>query len=139
MRYVWLAVVLALLLGCASTGTTQYNVDLARFDEVRFSDGISLFDQRYIPDIAKALKKHGFQIVTTQATPGTLECRMALEQQNIWNFRVHISLWDATHPLVVAEASNHGFGTLLAPETAVQNLVASAIERLKEELVKKGR
>jgi hypothetical protein len=106
---------------------------------VRFSDSIGLFDQRYVPEVARALEKHGFRIVTGEATSRTLDCRMAVDQQSIWNFRVHISLWDATKPIVAAEASNRGFGTLLAREAAVQDLVASAIDQLEKELVKNGR
>jgi hypothetical protein len=135
------AVVLMVFLvtGCSSTGTGQFNVDLRPYDEVYFSEAISLFDQRFVPDIARALERHGFTVVTEPPPTEHLVCRLAIDQSSVWNFRVHISLWDGQQMLVVAEARNKGFGTLLSRETALQSLVGSAIGRLEEELRRKGR
>lgn len=129
----WMAV--ATLGACTATSTRQQDVDISAYKYVVFSDSIALFDQKYIPDIARALQRHGLQVVhAPDQAASTLICKLQIDQSSVWNFRVHISLWDGTRTIAVAESVNPGWGTLLARDAAVQALVATATKELETQL-----
>jgi hypothetical protein len=124
----------ALVAGCASTATRNFDVDLSRFKKVYFADDISLFDQKYVPKVATALEQCGLNVTTNREGPDVIVCRLAIDQTSVWNFRVNISLWEGREALVVAEATNPGFGNWLARDASVASLLDSAIHQLQKKL-----
>src|SRR5216684_1767424 len=124
----------ALVGGCASTATRNFDVDLSRFKGVYFADDISLFDQKYVPKVATALAQCGLNVRTNREGPDVIVCRLAVDQTSVWNFRVNISLWEGREALVVAEATNPGFGNWLARDASVASLLDSAIRQLQGKL-----
>jgi hypothetical protein len=81
------------------------------------------------------LERHGLKVVRSpDPVSPTLICKLQIDQSSVWNFRVHISLWNGARMIAVAESVNPGWGTLLARDAAVQALVASATKELETQL-----
>lgn len=128
------------IVGCSSTGSIKHNVDINVYTKVYFSEKISLFDQKYIEIVGRKLEKVGFSILQRKpetVQSDTLECRLAVAEDNVFNFRAHVSLWDGNEMIAVAEAKNSGWGTLLASGAAAKDLVARASTALEKQIRKK--
>ena len=122
------------MLGCSSTGSSRHDANISKYEAVYFSDDIGVFDQKYLPAVARTLERNGLKVVTKKSGPNVLMCKLAIDQSNLFGYRVHVSLWDGPDIIFVAEAKNSGWGTLLASDAAVQNLLSSALDELDKEL-----
>jgi hypothetical protein len=127
-------VVAITLNGCSTTGSARYEADFNRYKIVRFDESIGVFDHKYLPIVARALERCGFRISTGKADEGELVCKFQTDQANVFNFRVHISLWDGNQMLIIAEAVNSGWGTLIARDVAEDSLIRDAIEQLETDI-----
>ena len=136
LRAAFVAAVLASALqGCSSTGSVRFDANLSKYKSVYFSDEISLFDQKYLPTVKQRLEQDGFKVVQkSDAIQPSLLCKFVVDQSNVFGFRVHVSLWDGTDMVAVAEAKNSGWGTAIAGEAAAQNLVNSALDELDKQI-----
>lgn len=127
------------MVGCSTTGSISHDTDLTKYEYVFFSESISVFDQKYLSEIQRMLERNGFKITSNKSEKRPLQCKFAIDQSNIFGFRVHISLWDGKKMLAVSEATNSGWGTLIARETAVRDLVNRTVVELEKQMQSKLR
>ncbi|MDH5677861.1 MAG: hypothetical protein OEZ55_07975 [Nitrospinota bacterium] len=126
-----------LIVGCTTSGSIKHNINIDDYKKVYFSEKIGLFDQKYIPYIGRMLERVGFELLMEkpqELSPDVLECRFEIDQGNLFNFRVHVSLWDKWEMIAAGEAVNNGWGTLLATDAATRDLVEKAAKALEKQL-----
>jgi hypothetical protein len=123
------ALLTVLATGCSSTGFRQtgLRLDTSRTVCIIHDD---LFLERYYPRVAAQIQSAGFVISTNAAQ--ALTCKLVLHSGV--TMRAHVSLWDGDSLLLSGEASNGGWGTMLANQAARDNVMEAAIAKFAMEL-----
>lgn len=115
--------------GCSSTG---YRAPSVRLDKTRpvVVAHTDVFLERYYPRIEAVLSQAGFTVSTN--TAGAITCKATFRDGV--TMRAHVGLWDGETLLLAGEASNGGWGTMLAKDTAGGNVINGAIEAFARQL-----
>ena len=125
-----------ILLGCASSGRHEQALVFTPRQSAVIAWEESSFPGRYAPALAAVLEKNGL-IVATNGTPGALVCKTSLRGGVTMTAR--IVLLSEDKPLVTADASNAGVGTVIARGAAKDNIINSALDAFDQELSKARR
>jgi len=124
-----LALLAGLLAGCSSTGYRAPSVSLDKSRPVVVAH-TDVFLERYYPRIEDVLRQAGFTVTTNAAA--AITCKATFRDGV--TMRAHVGLWDGDTLLLAGEASNGGWGTMLAKDTAGGNVINGAIEEFARQL-----
>lgn len=121
-----------LLSGCATSSSYQASA------QQRSSRGTVLMPsgtkaegyEEYIPELATALRRHGF----TPVSSGESRYTVSLYIGGGFGVKSQIVLYDHGVPVITAKASNPGFGAWLIRGVVLRSLFNSSLERFEQEL-----
>jgi S1-C subfamily serine protease len=88
----------------------------------------------YLPRFIGVLESQGFVVAQTE-DPNALQLRLDLDP-NPWNTQVSVSLWQGGSPILTSQATNPGWGNVIAHGAALANLVGSTATALEVEMRK---
>jgi len=123
-----------LLSGCASQGKHTV-VSLAKYKSVCFAP-TDPFDQAYIPPVAASLKKFGFDVSPVELDPDTLICMVSREENGVFDFTFHISLWAKRKKVLEVEARDSEFGSRGSAQEANDALLREVLADFERKLEK---
>ena len=132
MKNLWLALALLFLSAC-STSTRVYQRDLSGVTTFSFK-AYQFGSVDIVELVINAMENKGYVYAPGNETG--IVFTSTGSDANLYNNNFAITAWYQQRPILTVSARNRGFGNLIAPDSAKQNLIDKVVRSVEENIPK---